>query len=108
MKVGLPETAADSLVEKPHQGTPAQAPQTIHLTAGQEASKELLAEAAAAPAKYTPEAPASRYAQQDGLRGHFDVWPAHGQCQGYYHVRAVLDEVSQAPASLTQLTTASR
>ena len=108
MKFELPENLLDSFLEEQHQGPPAQAPQAKQLTGGQEAVKELLAEAAAAPAQYTPEAPASRYAQQDGLRGHFDVWPAHGQCEGYYHVRAVPDEVSQAPASLTHITTASR
>ena len=104
----LPETLADSILEKQQQGPPAQAPKAKQLTGGQEALKELLAEAAAAPAQYTPEAPASRYAQQNGLRGHFQVWPAHGQCEGYYHVRAVPDEVSQGPASLAHINTASR
>ncbi len=70
-----------------------------HLTAGQEALRELLNEAAAAPAQHSTagyrKAPASRYAVQQGMReGYFEVWPAPAPCEGYYNVRAQSDEHS--------------
>ncbi len=65
----------------------------VRLKAGQEALRELLGEAAAAPAQHSTagyqKAPASRYAVQQGMReGYFDVWPAPAPCEGYYTVRA--------------------
>ena len=76
---------------------PMHALKSTQLTAGQEALRELLGEAAAAPAQHSTagnrKAPASRYAIQQGmLQGHFDVWPAPAPCEGYYTVRALSEE----------------
>ena len=71
--------------------------QHVQLTAGQEALRDLLVEAAAAPAQHSAagyqKAPASRYAAQQGmLQGNFDAWPAPAPCEGYYSVRALPKE----------------
>ena len=102
LQTGAPEATAplqsiDSTAPGPQLAAAVPALKPVQLTPGQEALRELLGEAAAAPAQHSSagheKAPASRYAVRQGMReGYFDVWPAPAPCEGYYNVRALLEE----------------
>jgi len=91
-------TPAANHVHEVQFAAPIPSPVGIQHTAGQAAVKELLDEAAAAPAQHSTahsKAPESRYAVQQGMsQGYYDVWPAPAPCEGYYGVRALSEHHS--------------
>ena len=91
-------TLAANHVHEVQFAAPFHSPVVIQHTAGQAAVKELLDEAAAAPAQHITahsKAPESRYAVQQGVsQGYYDVWPAPAPCEGYYGVRALSEQHS--------------
>ena len=98
-EAALPLQSIGTDVPGSHFADPVHVSKPAHLTAGQEALRDLLGEAGAAPAQHSiagyQKAPASRYAVQQGmLQGYFDVWPAPAPCGGYYSVRALSEEHS--------------